>query len=89
MDMSLDQLIERLQEIQRDLQDSDTDTSEIKVLVGIQPSYPLVCEITDIVFGEELDNPSKEDVDVVWIGTDQIGGHADRSPYAPKEIWEE
>jgi hypothetical protein len=90
--MKLDALIEKLQEIQEDLKESGIDTSEIDVLAGIQPSYPLTGVVLGAISGEELADHT-EDLDenmrkAVWVATDQVSSYSQYQPYAPRPLWE-
>jgi len=91
--MKLDRLIEDLLAIQEELKANDVDTSEVDVLAGIQPSYPLTGVVLGAISGEDL----AEHVDgelgdaerkAVWVGTDQVSSHSKYGPYAPRPLWE-
>jgi hypothetical protein len=91
--MKLDQLIETLLEIQEDLKDSGVDTSEVDVLAGTQPTYPLTSVVLGAISGEVLaehsDSELSEDArKAVWMATDQVDSFSSYSPYAPKALWE-
>lgn len=90
--MKLDKLIEDLLAIQEDLKESGVDTSEVDVLAGIQPSYPLTGVVLGAISGEELADHT-EDLDdnmrrAVWVATDQVSSYSDYRPYAPRPLWE-
>lgn len=91
--MKLDELIEKLLEIQEDLKASDVDTSEVEVLAGIQPTYPLTGAVLGVISGEELSDHVEGELreperKAVWIATDQVGSWSEYNPYAPKPLWE-
>lgn len=91
----LTELIEELQFIADQLEQDGIEPSEVVVLVGQQPSYPLTAEIVNVVSGEnvaqeagdsgqEIDGNFK---DAVWIATSEVGSYSDFRPYAPKAVW--
>jgi len=94
--MKLDKLIEDLLAIQEELKEQDVDTSEVDVLAGIQPSYPLTGVVLGAVSGETLAEAVQEDggeLDdnmrrAVWVATDQVSSYSDYRPYAPRPLWE-
>lgn len=75
---------------------SDIDPDEIEVLAGIQPNYPLTMAVAGTVTADEVleyqrpdseaDNASPDKV--FWIVTSDGPGSYDRSPYAPRALWE-
>lgn len=91
--MKLDALIEDLLAIQEELKSQEIDTSEVDVLAGTQPTYPLTNVVLGAVHGEtiqdegetELRDPERK---AVWLATDQVSSYSDYSPYAPKALWE-
>lgn len=91
--MKLDKLIEDLLAIQADLRDQDVDTSEVDVLAGIQPTYPLTSVVVGAVTGSDIDEAMESDLAdnfkrAVWVATDQVGSWSEYNPYAPKALWE-
>lgn len=83
--MTVDDLIAELEQYDRDAE----------VRVAIQPSYPLACDVPNVIAGSELphrdvDDPARgdvvEDVPVVWIAVSQVSSSS-ASPYAPAEAW--
>lgn len=90
--MKLDKLIEDLLAIQEDLRASEIDTSEVDVLAGIQPTYPLTGVVVGAISGEELADHCEDLPDnmrkAVWVGTDQVSSYSQYNPYAPKPLWE-
>jgi hypothetical protein len=93
MKLKLTELIEKLGEIRLDLEDAGVDVSEVEVLVGMQPTYPLTGVVLGVISGEELaDYIDGELADearkAVWLATDQVNGYGRISPYAPRPLWE-
>lgn len=91
--MKLDKLIEDLLAIQEDLRESDIDTSEVDVLAGIQPTYPLTSVVLGAVMGEELSEHvegelSEDTRSAVWFATSQVDSCSKHSPYALKALWD-
>jgi hypothetical protein len=91
--MKLDELIERLTEIQQELQDADVDTSDVEVLAGTQPTYPLTNALVGAISGEDLQEASERELPdperkAVWLATEQVSSWSDYNPYAPKALWE-
>jgi hypothetical protein len=91
--MKLDKLIEDLLAIQEDLRESGEDTSEVDVLAGIQPTYPLTSVVVGVVSGEELSDHTEHGLNddarkAVWVATDQVSGSSKYNPYAPRALWE-
>src|SRR3546814_9544018 len=75
--MKLDKLIEDLLAIQEDLRESDVDTSEVDVLAGTQPTYPLTNVVVGVVSGEELSDHTEHGLNedarkAVWFATDGV-----------------
>lgn len=91
--MKLDKLIQDLLDIQEDMQSSGVDTSEVDVLAGIQPTYPLTGVVVGAVSGEELADHCEDELaenmrKAVWVATDQVSSSSKYNPYAPKPLWE-
>lgn len=91
--MKLDRLIEDLLAIQEELKEQDVDTSEVDVLAGIQPSYPLTGVVLGAISGETLAEHVDGELDdnmrrAVWVATDQVSSYSDYRPYAPRPLWE-
>jgi hypothetical protein len=91
--MKLDRLIEDLLAIQEELKDNDVDTSEVDVLAGIQPSYPLTGVALGVIHGQTLADDQQielgeEERKAVWIATDQVSSYSKYNPYAPRALWE-
>lgn len=91
--MKLDKLIEDLLAIQEELRENDVDTSEVDVLAGIQPTYPLTGVVVGVISGEDLNDHVEEGLrenerKAVWVATDQVSSVSQYNPYAPKPLWE-
>jgi hypothetical protein len=91
--VKLDRLIEDLLAIQEELKDNDVDTSEVDVLAGIQPSYPLTAVALGVIHGQTLADDQQIELGdaerkAVWIATDQVSSYSQYSPYAPRPLWE-
>jgi hypothetical protein len=90
--MKLDKLIEDLLAIQEELKSNDVDTSEVDVLAGIQPSYPLTGVVLGAISGEDLAEHTEELDEnfrkAVWVATDQVSSYSEYRPYAPRPLWE-
>jgi hypothetical protein len=91
--MKLDKLIADLLAIREDLESEGVDISEIEVLAGIQPSYPLTTIVMGAVSGEELSDHVDGGLDgherhSVWLSTVQPGSSSVYNPYAPKALWD-
>lgn len=91
--MKLDRLIEDLLAIQEELKENDVDTSEVDVLAGIQPSYPLTGVVLGAIHGQTLADDQQIELGeaerkAVWIGTDQVSSYSKYNPYAPRPLWE-
>lgn len=91
--MKLDQLIEDLLAIQAGLQEEEIDTSEVDVLAGIQPSYPLTAVVLGAIYGQDLSVDHRVEMGeherkAVWVATDQVSSSSKYNPYAPKPLWE-
>lgn len=84
MNMTLDELIEKLTDMRDDIaaHDEDIDAGNVPVTLAIQPSYPIAvgfAEVTAIMDGEG--GPR------VWIATSDHAG-SDINPYAPRQAWD-
>lgn len=80
--MTLGQLIEQLQDMQRELGDC---ADECPVLLAVQPSWPLAhtIEAVTAIQSEGAEPGAK----TIWLAASS--GHPYRiSPYAPKAAWE-
>lgn len=92
--MKLDKLIADLQAIAEDLESQDVALSDVEVLAGIQPTYPLTTVVLGAVSGEELSDHMERGLDeagrkAVWISTSQgVDSFSPWTPYAPKALWE-
>lgn len=91
--MKLDKLIEDLLAIQEELKEDDVDTSEVDVLAGIQPSYPLTGVVLGAIYGQTLADDQEIELGeaerkAVWVGTDQVSSYSQYNPYAPRPLWE-
>jgi hypothetical protein len=91
--MKLDKLIEDLLAIQEELQEQDIDTSEIDVLAGTQPTYPLTNVVLGAVHGQTIQDEGETELGdaerkAVWLATEQVSSWSDYRPYAPKALWE-
>lgn len=87
--MNLPDLIERLTAISEELESEGVDTSNIEVLTGAQPNYPIASVILGVVGGNELETTESQLTrNTVWLPTDQVHGYGDRSPYAPRALWD-
>jgi hypothetical protein len=88
--MRLRELIERLEEIERDLIDGLGDEVEPEIVAAYQPSWPLTGEVLGacVLHDGDDDEPILTDGQpVVWLA---IGEHPDSlSPYAPRRAFEE
>lgn len=91
--MKLDKLIADLQAIAEDLESQDIALSDVDVLAGTQPTYPLTNVVVGVVSGEELSDhvdhglPSAERK-AVWFATGPLSSLSKYNPYAPKVLWE-
>jgi hypothetical protein len=85
--LKLRALIERLEEIEADLQTGLGDDVEPEVVAAIQPSYPLTATIDGVAVLEDEDEPVLlHGRPIVWITT---GAHPEGiSPYAPRAVFE-
>src|SRR3546814_19768986 len=86
-------LFRSLLAIQEDLRESDVDTSEVDVLAGTQPTYPLTNVVVGVVSGEELSDHTEHGLNedarkAVWFATDGVSSHSKYNPYAPRALWE-
>lgn len=84
MNITLDELIEKLTDLRDDLngRNDNDDAGDTPVTFAIQPSYPLAvgfAEVTAIIDGEG--GPR------IWIATSDSAGY-DINPYAPRQAWE-
>lgn len=91
--MKLDKLIEDLLAIQEELKDQEIDTSEVEVLAGTQPTYPLTNVVLGAVHGKTIEDEGETELRdperaAVWLATDQVSSYSDYNPYAPKALWE-
>lgn len=93
--MKLDELLEKIEAQVTDYLDSGIDPSEVEVLLAIQPSYPLTMSIAGMVSDEEVEEASEPPLEatqdsekVFWIAASDGPGSYNRSPYAPRAIWE-
>lgn len=95
--MTLDELIEQLQEIR----DTQVDGGSIEVRIAFQPNYPLAADIATVTFldGDPDDRcdshaqdewcedcEPEENEQFIWIAaTDTV--RRSESPYAPRAAW--
>lgn len=91
--MKLDKLIEDLLAIQEELKFQEVDTSEVEVLAGTQPTYPLTNVVIGAVHGKTIEDESETSLGdderaAVWLATDQVSSYSNYNPYAPKALWE-
>lgn len=65
--------------------DLHPDGDDARVLIAIQPNWPLALELNGVVtFSQESENG--ETVNIVWLTAD---GHPhDLNPYAPRKAWD-
>ena len=89
--MKLRELIEQLEEIERDLTASLGDDVEPVVVCAIQPSYPLAVSVQGacVLDDEDTDEPQLLGSNpIVWIATSNSAPHG-LNPYAPRAVWDE
>lgn len=87
--MHLPELIEKLEGIMQDIIDAGGNPAEIEVLTGSQPSYPIAAALLGVVNGDELElTESPLTRNTVWLTTSYVSGHGERSPYAPRALWD-
>lgn len=87
--MNLPDTIEKLMEIKEDLEAAGQDPGEIEVMVGSQPSYPIAEVVLGIVNGDELElTESPLTRNTVWMVSGNVSSLSERSPYAPRALWE-
>ena len=88
--MKLRQLIERLEEIETDLQQGLGDEVEPEVIVVYQENYPLTGTLLGVTVLEEDDEADAVLIGgqpIVWLA---VGTHPDGvSPYAPRAVFTE
>lgn len=83
---TLDQLIEALTELRDRMEQDDTiglgdEVGECRLLVAIQPHYPIAVEWSTVTAIVPDDGPP-----VVWLATSESPD--DVNPYAPGQAWE-
>lgn len=92
--MKLNELITKLTDIRDDLIESGVLTSEVQVLCGVQPSYPLTNVVVGVISGEELADYSEErpledpEKKAVWLALDAVPTGGVHSAYAPRALWD-
>lgn len=92
--MMLSELIGKLQEIEEDIAASGIMTSQVQVLCGVQPSYPLTNVVVGVISGEELADYSDErplgepEQKAVWLALDSVPNGGLHSAYAPRALWD-
>lgn len=92
--MKLTELLQKLTEIAEDLEESDIDCSQVDVLAGVQPSYPLTNVISGVISGEVLadycdERPIGDDERAaIWIAVSPVHGGSKYSAYAPRPLWD-
>lgn len=91
--MKLTELLQKLTEIAEDLEASGIDCSQVEVLAGVQPSYPLTNVIAGVITGQELDDYSDlrlkdPELNAVWIAADPVPSGSKYSAYAPRTLWD-
>lgn len=82
MDITLNELIEKLTDLRDDLDGRGLDADAMPVTFAIQPNYPIAVgfgEVTAILDGEK--GPR------VWVATSESPSY-DINPYAPRQAWE-
>ena len=88
--MRLRDLIERLEELEADLQAGLGDDVEPEIVAAYQPSWPLTGSVLGacVLHDGDDDEPILTDgKPVVWLA---IGSHPDNlNPYAPRRAFEE
>lgn len=96
MQMKLQNLIDKLNELADWMESDGYDPSQVDVLVATQPTYPLTGHISNIVSGDSIleyrDDPSGEEREALqgtlWIAVGDGPGEVKFSPYGPKQAWE-
>lgn len=85
--MTLEELIERLQDL---VEDGVDPSAEVRI--AMQPSWPLQSTVRDVFPSDDLmvDDPDDEPEDetaspVVWIVE---GSQCHENPYAPRQVFE-
>jgi hypothetical protein len=91
--MKLLELIEKLEEIRDDLAGPGVDLSDVEVLAGIQPTWPITALVLGAVSGEVVADYADGEINdearkAVWLVTDGVH-HSSKIPaYAPKALWD-
>lgn len=87
--MNLPDLVERLNAVMEELEAAGQSPADVEVLTGAQPTYPIAGAILGVVNGDELElTESPLTRNTVWLPTEFVGGYGERSPYAPRALWD-
>ena len=87
--MKLRELIEQLEEIEKNLQAGLGDEVEAEVVCAIQPNYPLAVSVDSVCVLDDEDSDEPQliaGLPIVWIATSNHPPGL--NPYAPRAVWE-
>lgn len=87
--MNLPDVIEKLMDIKEELEAAGQDPATVEMMVGSQPYHPIAGVVLGIVNGDELElTQSPLTRNTVWMVSCSVSSLSERSPYAPRALWE-